>query len=83
MADRDLALVLSGGGMNGLLLELGFLQRLREDRLWERVGWIYGTSAGALGGVMAALDRLESSRGSCSRSAPTRASAHTVSGSSR
>ena len=59
MADRDLALVLSGGGMNGLLLELGFLQRLREDRLWERVGWIYGTSAGALGGVMAALDRLE------------------------
>ena len=59
MADRDLALVLSGGGMTGLLLELGFLQRLREDRLWERVGWIYGTSAGALAGVMAATDRLE------------------------
>jgi predicted acylesterase/phospholipase RssA len=51
--------VLSGGGMNGLLLELGFLKRLREDPLWERVGWIYGTSAGALSGLMAALDRLE------------------------
>jgi hypothetical protein len=63
MADRDLALVLSGGGMNGLLLELGFLQRLREDRLWERFGWIYGRSAGALGGVMAALDRLEELEG--------------------
>jgi predicted acylesterase/phospholipase RssA len=59
MSDRDLALVLSGGGMNGLLLELGFLERLRESPLWERVGWIYGTSAGALSGVMAALDRLE------------------------
>jgi predicted acylesterase/phospholipase RssA len=58
MSDRDLALVLSGGGMNGLLLEVGFLQRLREDRLWDRLGWIYGTSAGALTGVMAALDRL-------------------------
>jgi predicted acylesterase/phospholipase RssA len=59
MSDRDLALVLSGGGMNGLLLELGFLKRLREDSLWERIGWIYGTSAGALSGVMAALDRLD------------------------
>jgi predicted acylesterase/phospholipase RssA len=59
MGDRDLALVLSGGGMNGLLLELGFLKRIREDPLWERVGWVYGTSAGALSGVMAALDRLE------------------------
>jgi predicted acylesterase/phospholipase RssA len=57
--ERTLALVLSGGGMNGLLLELGFLKRLREDPLWERVGWIYGTSAGALSGVMAALDRLD------------------------
>ena len=45
--------------MNGLLLELGFLKRLREDSLWERIGWIYGTSAGALSGVMAALDRLD------------------------
>jgi predicted acylesterase/phospholipase RssA len=59
MGDRDLALVLSGGGMNGILLELGFLQRLREEPLWDRVGWIYGTSAGALTGVMAALDRLD------------------------
>ena len=59
MSDRDLALVLSGGGMNGLLLELGFLKRLREDPLWERVAWIYGTSAGALCGMMGALDRLD------------------------
>ena len=55
---RDVAVVLSGGGINGVLLELGFLERLREDPLWERVGWIYGTSAGALCGTMAALDRL-------------------------
>ena len=59
MSDRDLALVLSGGGMNGLLLELGFLRRIRESPLWDRVGRIYGTSAGALSGVMATLDRLE------------------------
>ena len=59
MSDRDLALVLSGGGMNGLLLELGFLRRIRESPLWDRVGWIYGTSAGALSGVMATLDRLD------------------------
>jgi predicted acylesterase/phospholipase RssA len=59
MSDRDLALVLSGGGMNGLLLELGFLKRVRESSLWGRIGWIYGTSAGALSGVMAALDRLD------------------------
>ena len=56
---KNLAVVLSGGGMNGLLLELGFLQRLRKDERWSRVGWIYGTSAGALAGVMAALDRLD------------------------
>lgn len=56
---RDVALVLSGGGMNAVLLELGFLKRLRESPLWPRVGWIYGTSAGALTGVMAALDRLD------------------------
>lgn len=56
---RDVALVLSGGGINGFLLEYGFLKRLRETRLWERVGWIYGTSAGALSGAMAALDRLD------------------------
>jgi predicted acylesterase/phospholipase RssA len=56
---RDVALVLSGGGINGVVLELGFLRRLRESPLWERVGWIYGTSAGALSGTMAALDRLD------------------------
>ena len=59
MHDRDLAIVLSGGGMNGLLMELGFLRRLRADPLWERVGWVYGTSAGALCGVMAVRDRLD------------------------
>jgi predicted acylesterase/phospholipase RssA len=57
--DRDVALVLSGGGMNAVLLELGFLKRLRESPLWPRIGWVYGTSAGALTGVMAALDRLD------------------------
>ena len=56
---RDVALVLSGGGINGVVLELGFLRRLRESPLWGRVGWIYGTSAGALSGTMAALDRLD------------------------
>ncbi|MGZ8687423.1 MAG: patatin-like phospholipase family protein [Gaiellaceae bacterium] len=57
--DRNVGLVLSGGGMNAVLLELGFLKRLRESGLWPRIGWIYGTSAGALTGVMAALDRLD------------------------
>jgi predicted acylesterase/phospholipase RssA len=56
---RDVAVVLSGGGINGILLELGFLKRLRETPLWQRIGWIYGTSAGALSGAMAALDRLD------------------------
>jgi predicted acylesterase/phospholipase RssA len=56
---RDVALVLSGGGINGILLELGFLKRLSETALWARVGWIYGTSAGALAGTMAALGRLD------------------------
>ena len=58
MSDRDVAVVLSGGGMNGILLELGFLQGLRASELWSRVGWIYGTSAGALAGTMGAADRL-------------------------
>jgi predicted acylesterase/phospholipase RssA len=58
MAERNVAVVLSGGGMNGLLLELGFLKRLRESPLWSRIGWFFGTSAGALNGAMAALDRL-------------------------
>jgi len=57
--ERDVALVLSGGAVNGVLLELGFLKRLRASTLWPRVGWIYGTSAGALSGTMAALDRLD------------------------
>jgi predicted acylesterase/phospholipase RssA len=57
--ERDVAVVLSGGGMNGVLMELGFLRRLRESALWPRVGWIFGTSAGALAGSMAAVDRLD------------------------
>jgi predicted acylesterase/phospholipase RssA len=60
---RDVGIVLSGGGINGVLLELGFLTRLRETPVWPRVGWIYGTSAGALSGVMAALDRLDDLEG--------------------
>ena len=57
--ERDVAVVLSGGAVNGVLIELGFLKRLRETDLWPRIGWIYGTSAGALVGTMAALDRLD------------------------
>ena len=57
--ERDVAVVLSGGAVNGVLMELGFLKRLRESDLWPRIGWIYGTSAGALCGTMAALDRLD------------------------
>lgn len=53
-----MAIVLSGGGVTGLMLEMGFLNRLRESEIWPRVGWIYGTSAGAMAGTMAALDRL-------------------------
>jgi predicted acylesterase/phospholipase RssA len=64
MVPRDVAIVLSGGGMNATLLEAGFLQRLRaEEPLWARVGWIYGTSAGALAGAMAAVDRLDELEG--------------------
>ncbi|MEN3343171.1 MAG: hypothetical protein V7644_2575 [Actinomycetota bacterium] len=57
--ERDVAVVLSGGAVNGVLMELGFLKRLRESELWPRIGWIYGTSSGALVGTMAALDRLD------------------------
>jgi len=57
--ERDVAVVLSGGAINGILLELGFLKRLRESELWPRVGAIYGTSAGALSGTMAAINRLD------------------------
>lgn len=42
-----------------MLLELGFLKRLRESPLWPRVGAIFGTSAGALSGALATLDRLD------------------------
>jgi predicted acylesterase/phospholipase RssA len=56
---QDTAIVLSGGSVNGVLMELGFLRRVRETSLWPRVGWIFGTSAGALSGCMAALDRLD------------------------
>jgi predicted acylesterase/phospholipase RssA len=56
---HDVAVVLSGGAINGVMLELGFLRRLRESELWQRVGWIFGTSAGALAGTMAALDRID------------------------
>lgn len=59
MSEKDVAIVLSGGGVNGVLLQLGFLKRLRTSSLWPRVGCIYGTSAGALTGTMAALDRLD------------------------
>jgi predicted acylesterase/phospholipase RssA len=55
---RDVGVVLSGGGVNGVHMELGFLQRLRESVLWPRIATIFGTSAGALSGAMAALDRL-------------------------
>jgi predicted acylesterase/phospholipase RssA len=56
---RDVALVLSGGGVNGVMMELGFLRRIRESPLWPRVGAIFGTSSGALAGCMGALDRLD------------------------
>jgi predicted acylesterase/phospholipase RssA len=56
---RDVAVVLSGGGINGVLLELGFLRCLHETDVWPRIGWVYGTSAGALSGAMATLDRLD------------------------
>jgi predicted acylesterase/phospholipase RssA len=58
-AQRDVGVVLSGGGVNGVLMELGFLQRLRQSVLWPRVSVIFGTSSGALSGALAALDRLD------------------------
>ena len=56
---RDVAVVLSGGGVNGVLVELGFPKRLRRSPLWDRVAVVFGTSAGALVGAMAATDRLD------------------------
>jgi predicted acylesterase/phospholipase RssA len=58
MNRRDVAVVLSGGGMNAIMLEVGFLRRLRESELWPRIFVYFGSSAGALAGCMAVLDRL-------------------------
>src|SRR5919197_2436382 len=58
-AARDVGVVLSGGAINGVLMECGFLKRLRETALWPRISCIFGTSAGALSGAMAVLDRLD------------------------
>jgi len=44
--------------MNGVVMELGFLKRLRESELWPRIGVFFGASAGALNSCMAALDRF-------------------------
>lgn len=55
----DTALVLSGGSVNGIFLQLGFLQVIRESDLWPSVGWIYGTSAGAFSGFAAARDAID------------------------
>jgi predicted acylesterase/phospholipase RssA len=56
---RDVGVVLSGGGVNGVMMELGFLQRLRESPLWPRIAAVFGTSSGALSGSLAVLDRLD------------------------
>jgi predicted acylesterase/phospholipase RssA len=56
---RDVGVVLSGGGVNGVLMELGFLKRLRDGPLWKRIGVVFGTSSGALAGLLAALDRVD------------------------
>lgn len=42
-----------------MMMELGFLQRLRASVLWPRISVIFGTSSGALSGALAALDRLD------------------------
>jgi predicted acylesterase/phospholipase RssA len=55
----DTALVLSGGSINGIYLQLGFLQVIRESELWPAVGWVYGTSAGAFSGWAAARDEID------------------------
>ena len=57
--DVDTALVLSGGSINGIYLQLGFLQVIRESELWPAVGWVYGTSAGAFSGWAAARDAID------------------------
>ena len=55
----DTALVMSGGSVNGIFLQLGFLQAVCATELWSAVGWLYGTSAGALSGWVAALDAID------------------------
>ena len=55
----DTALVTSGGSVNGIFLQLGFLQAVSASELWAAVGWLYGTSAGALSGWAAALDAVD------------------------
>lgn len=55
----DTALVLSGGSVNGIYLQLGFLQVIRASGLWPAVGWVYGTSAGAFSGWAAARDAID------------------------
>ena len=58
-AGHGTALVVSGGSVNGIFLQLGFLQAVRASGLWPDVGWLYGTSAGALSGWAAALDAVD------------------------
>ena len=58
-ARPDTAVVMSGGSVNGIFLQLGFLLALRASGLWPDVGWVYGTSAGALSGWAAALDAVD------------------------
>ena len=59
MSERDVAIVLSGGGMNGVLLD-GLLTRASAPARSGRGSAAFdGTSAGALAGAMAALDRLD------------------------
>ena len=56
---RDTALVLSGGSMNAVLMEIGFVRRVRASELWPRIGWVFGTSAGALVGATVAAGRFD------------------------
>ena len=55
----DTGLVLSGGSINGIYLQLGFLQAVRESSIWPSSGWVFGTSAGAFSGWSAALDAVD------------------------
>ena len=55
---RDVAIVLSGGGINGVLMELGFLKRLQRSSLWPRVGWIRPVMTTSLGMVISRLRAL-------------------------